>query len=308
MNVADATPAEIDTELARNYHLQDSARAEIDRANAVIERIDGAAGYEADLPWNSPERRAEAVAAVHAAAADLRGHSAAAAPLEARYADERWTRYYLVTNTGGHVHKSTHCDTCFATTRYAWLTEQSGMTPEALVDLAGEAACTVCFPWAPVDTLNRPTRLEAPERKAAREAREAEKAERLAKKVAKGLTTDGSEFQVAWYADDYRYQRPAPGAPAERRLVHDAKHTETFKTERAATQWYVAQHADNTTWERPAADLQVKRPAFDAIEAAVAAKHGQTVEQVRADLQRKIDAKVKRDRKEADATARRLGL
>jgi hypothetical protein len=212
-----------------------------------------------------------------------------------------------VTNTGGHVHKSRSCETCFVTTQYAWLTEQSGMSAEALVELAGESACTVCFPWAPVSTLNKPSRLEAPERKAAREAREAEKAARLAKKIEKGLTPDGSEFVVTWYADAMRYVRE-PGGKTEHRLVPNAKHTESFKTERAATLWYVTEHADSHVYPHKAAELAAMAPAFEQIEAAVAAKHGKSAEQVKAELAAKIEAKVKRDAKEREKYQRSLGL
>jgi hypothetical protein len=185
------TPAQIDTRLAAIYWEEAKVRAERDQALANLRRIVAAQGtYEAAYYWNSPEKQAEAERVINAADAEITRLGNEAEPLEAQYAARRWTRYYLVTNSNGHVHSSTSCDTCFPTTQYAWLTEQSGMTAEALVDLAGESACTVCFPWAPVAVLARPSVLEAPERKAAREEREAKRAARDAKKVEKALFTD----------------------------------------------------------------------------------------------------------------------
>lgn len=91
-----------------------------------------------------------------------------------------WTRYYLVANAGGHVHTSRACSTCRPTTEFAWLTEYSGHTAEELVELAGERACTVCFPDAPVDVTRRESRLRYDV-----EARAAKAAERTAKEDAK---------------------------------------------------------------------------------------------------------------------------
>jgi uncharacterized protein YhaN len=121
-------------------------------------------------------------------------------PLEALYREHKWTRYYLVDNTNGHVHSSMSCSTCYDSTAYYWCVDQSGLTAEELVELAGEEACTVCFPEAPVSALNRPSRLSTPEReerdrkKAEREARSAELAQ---KREANSLTNpDGSPVLV----------------------------------------------------------------------------------------------------------------
>lgn len=109
-----------------------------------------------------------------------------------------WTRYWIVTNTGGHIHSTMRCATCFPTTVFTWLPDQAGMTAEELVELAGESACTVCFPSAPVDLLRRPSKLEAPERKAAREKRDAEKAERERVKAEKAIPApDGSVLKLS---------------------------------------------------------------------------------------------------------------
>lgn len=108
-----------------------------------------------------------------------------------------WTRYFLVMNTNGHVHTSTHCSTTFPTTQWAWLPEQAGLSSEELVGMAGEGACTVCFPDAPIDQLRKPNTLDAPERREAREQREKEKAERERVKQEKSITApDGSVLRT----------------------------------------------------------------------------------------------------------------
>jgi hypothetical protein len=109
-----------------------------------------------------------------------------------------WSRFWIVVNSNGHIHSSMNCTTCFPTTAYAWLPSVSGSTDAEVIELAGEKACTICFPDAPVDTRNRPSKLEEPAKKAAREEREAAKAEREAKKAAKAIANpDGSVVKLS---------------------------------------------------------------------------------------------------------------
>lgn len=42
------------------------------------------------------------------------------------------------------------CSTCFPTTQFGWVTEFSGKDEAEIVAAAGEGACTVCYPSAPV--------------------------------------------------------------------------------------------------------------------------------------------------------------
>lgn len=105
------------------------------------------------------------------------------APLNAEY-DRRggWPRAFLVQNSGGHVHSSMGCGSCYPSTRYAWLTDYSGKDEDAIVYAAGELACTVCYPSAPVDVLKRvgeirrPCDLERERLAAIKAAKDAEKA------------------------------------------------------------------------------------------------------------------------------------
>lgn len=109
-----------------------------------------------------------------------------------------WTRAYLVDNSNGHVHSSMNCSSCYPTTRYHWLIEMADHTEAEIVEKAGERACTVCYPSAPVEHLARPTQFFTPDeqaKQAARAEREAKRAEKEAAQiVVTGLTgwTNGS--------------------------------------------------------------------------------------------------------------------
>lgn len=100
-----------------------------------------------------------------------------AEPLRAIYRAHYWNRFILV--PAGHLHRGTGCSTLRWTTQRYLLPDFSGADESEVVDLAGERACTVCFPAAPV---NRPSML--PVDVAAREAAAQERAEKAAKLAA----------------------------------------------------------------------------------------------------------------------------
>lgn len=191
MNFQTATPAEIDTDWAAINARIAAARADAQRLTSLIKRYSDSDYYADRIPGLNAELE-QAEAAEWAAIAETVPHQT---EWNRRGG---WTRYFLVDNANGHVHPDTNCSTCFPTTQYAFLPEQSGLTAPELVELAGEKACTVCFPWAPVDTLRRSTKLEAPARKAAREAREAKAAAAAAKKAAKAIPATTITTQGSW--------------------------------------------------------------------------------------------------------------
>lgn len=101
--------------------------------------------------------------------------------LNSIYEQDPWTRAFLVQNNGGHVHSSMYCNTCYLSTRFFWLIQYSNDDENTIVADAGEEACTVCYPSAPADVLNRPSRIVT----ADKTAKAVAKAERDAKKLAK---------------------------------------------------------------------------------------------------------------------------
>ena len=139
--------------------------------------------------------------------------------LNAIYNQDPWTRAFLVINSNGHVHSSMDCSTCFATTRYQWLIQYSNDDEKTIVEDAGKDACTICYPSAPAEVLNRPSRIVT----ADKVAKAAAKAERDAKKAAR----------IA------KEKANAPTASGEFLTYKEGKWTRVIKTERSAvTEWF----------------------------------------------------------------------
>ncbi|AYQ99311.1 hypothetical protein PBI_CANTARE_91 [Brevibacterium phage Cantare] len=86
-----------------------------------------------------------------------------------------WERYIIV--PGGHIHNY-GCTTLYATTQTVEAYMYSAEKVESLIEKAGDRACTVCFPDAPV---NKPSTIEQFVKE--REQREAEAKARAEKKA-----------------------------------------------------------------------------------------------------------------------------
>lgn len=202
--------------------------------------------------------------------------------LNAIYLQHKWTRAYLVTNANGHVHKNKNCSTCFPSTNYLWLTQYSGSPEEIIVSDAGQDACTVCYPSAPAEVLNRPSVIVT-EEKLEKEARKAERAEakrvREAKRIASAPTIDGSELLVS---DGWK-------------LSNGNFRVEELKTERTARIWYVdkSESLANYGQNKPEDEVAVIKESLENILSALAGKHGVSVDAVRADLDKKVAKRVK---------------
>jgi hypothetical protein len=162
-------------------------------AQANADKISQAYPYEATL--------GELVAAYDALVAQI--HEAKAIEQAGHDEFDRrggWTRYWIVANTGGHVHTTTACRTCYATTEFGWPTQLSGADGDQVVEAAGPLTCLTCFPEQREDILaNRPVRFDAfetPEQRDERLKREAALNERNAAKIAKGVTPDGKPLNL----------------------------------------------------------------------------------------------------------------
>lgn len=189
--------------------------------------------------------------------------------LSAVWAEEKWTRAFLVVNGNGHIHSSTNCSTCFATTSFEWLTAYSADPEIEIVTAAGETACTICFPTAPADILNRPATIRSKtrsEKEAARAAAAVAKAAREAKRKASAPTADGSPLVVPSRWSNY---------------------TEEIKTERTAiSYWYECE--DQISWLRTNDDkVEKSLTAQGLIEEALAGKNGISPSEQRKVLQGK---------------------
>lgn len=225
-NLSSATPAEIDTELYRLYSVEAKAKDSLTRAVVDMHRTAGDKGRYVGrssrkvhtMEWTEvletliqmahrevyPDR--DALASLKywtRIQTEVKEARKAAEPLNAEFTRRGgWDRAFLVQNDGGHVHNSMNCSTCnngeYAT-NFAWMTEYSGQTEEEIVEAAGERACTVCYPSAPVETLARPTKMFGPDelaKKAAAEERAAKAAEKATKAAEKAITApDGSPLR-----------------------------------------------------------------------------------------------------------------
>ena len=181
----------------------------------------------------------------------------------------QWTRAFLVLNSNGHIHSSLDCSTCFPTTRYEWLTQYSSDPESEIVALAGETACTVCYPSAPADILNQPATIQSKarsEREAASSARAAAKAVREAKKKASAPTASGQFLVIP-----SRY----------------GGRSEVIKTERTAVSaWNDAQNS--LDWDRKnnrSDNIELYVEIQVLVENALAGKHGVSASEKRLDLQ-----------------------
>lgn len=217
MNITTATPAEIDTIIA-----------ELDWQAAKIEaRV---AGAEDGIAYRKNRLRREPTEQMLAELADLQAQAAAARKLIEPYDAEfsrrgGWTRFFMVMNNGGHLHSSTRCSTCRRTTQFAWMPQYSGSNEAEIVDLAGEDACTVCFPDAPVSQQSRlPFRVE--EREAADKARaerEAKKAKAAADLIPYG-TRPSQSFKTLRSAENEAGRIIGYAVGARWQSAHDAEH------------------------------------------------------------------------------------
>lgn len=270
------TPFDVDTELN-----------EVLGALSAAEQVKAAALQQVTLVQRSGDRirygmtreqrleQAEAnLAKARAAIEPLRAH---VDTIDAEHARRgRWPRAFVVPQ--GHVHSSLGCSTCYPTTRFQLLPEYSDKTEAELVDDAGDRACTVCFPSAPVD---RPTKMELPEERQVREVRETQAAERDAKKLAaaaKAITTpDGEPLTIgAWNS------RWPTTIKTERAAMTEAK----SELRNLGTALYIAGQDDCTPEHRQKmlAHSEGHGADFSRLVAAIAAKQGKTEDEVVAEF------------------------
>lgn len=214
--MADNQPHEIDTKLAAIYRPIGDLVTKIENARAQLKL-----SYVA----RSPERKAELESIVTQARAAIAILDETAEPLEAIFRAAPWSRFFLV--DGGHLHRSRACSSLRWNTRIGWLPEYSGKSEAEIVELAGEACCTICYPSAPV---NRPSML--PVHIAERTAAAAEAAEKASKRKATaaaaitvGKTTyktqRAAENEIGWKVDCMIGSRYLTAADANHRARLD---------------------------------------------------------------------------------------
>jgi len=208
----------IDTELSALHNQRWNLVADLESAEDSIKFYEKYYPTSVEKIQESIEKVAEIKSAIFKVNVQIRD-------LDAIYNQDPWTRAFLVLASNGHVHSSMDCNTCFPTTRYQWLIQYSNDDEATIVDDAGKDACTICYPSAPAESLNRPSRIVTADKIAKAQAkaeREAKKAARIAKEKANAPTASGKSL-----------------------IYKEGKWTREIKTERSAvTEWY-SQYANS---------------------------------------------------------------
>ena len=207
MSVTKEFAVKIDTELSSWYDKRWSLISNLERAE------DTKKFYEKHYPTRVDEIE-KAIEKIAGIKSEISAVNVEIAKLNKIYNQDPWTRAFLVLASNGHVHSSTGCNTCFPTTRYNWLVQYSNDDENTIVEDAGQDACTICYPSAPAEVLNRPSRIVTADKIAKAQA----KAERDAKREAK-LAKEKAN---------------APTASGESILYKEGKWTRVIKTERTA--------------------------------------------------------------------------
>jgi hypothetical protein len=290
MQLTTATPAEIDTEIARiggeiAYWSANAARAERLIVSLVkdLEKL-GENLDEETLVYYREKRAGANRDAETAYAKANRIRTEQLMPLNAEYNRRGgWTRYYMVDNNNGHLHTHTECRNTYPTTEWYWMTGLSGLTADEAVEQAGELSCLTCFPGQRAEIeAGRPCRVETPRMTRTREQREADakaKADKRAAAAAKAITNpDGSTL-----------------------VIPDGTQGRTIKTEIAA-QRAASEAAFSIRWYNDTAHYSTAHPATPEWEktitlclTALAHKRGTDVEAERAALAKRVETKFVRE-------------
>jgi hypothetical protein len=181
-----------------------------------------------------------------------------------------WQRWLRVTNGNGHVHLDTNCQTCFPTTQWGLVPDLSGLNAKEMVEEVGDMACTVCFPWAPA---TKGWARTAAEREDIKRANQMEKVRKAAEKEAKAIQdVDGGRLR-----DSSGYVIETLNA-AWRDLTSAV---DWLKEPTYAGNPYVAKYQE----------------FIERAVAAIAKKVGKSPEEVRAEAERKVAERRKREKR-----------
>jgi hypothetical protein len=274
MDITTATPVEIDTVLAKlSYDL-------FKLTSRQAQYLKAAADYQAGHRNFNRRPDIEMAEKMEAAAEKLTPQihelNKEIRPLNAEFARRGgWTRAFLVNNSNGHVHNTQRCSSCFASTEFAWLTEYSDHNEDEIVADAGERACTICYPSAPAEVLNRPTKIFTKDEKAAQERKVELAAKRAAKEAKKVIDPETGE------------------------MVRD-QHNWEIKTEVAARNAILSVLEDKRHYGRPAGQPNAWGQDLDVVLArlirSLAAKQGRDEAELLAEYKAKDAKKAARDK------------
>lgn len=322
--LASMTPAEIDLILGRLYDRHWDASAHALRVREYIHLAVNDRGHYVRnrRTWKLPyfeakaqarrlaekpdtpegEEAAQALQKVDDAVAKVAAIDAEIEPYHDEYLRRGgWTRAFLAQSSNGHVHSSMNCSTCHngeQPTRFKWFPVYSGRSEEEIVADAGERACTVCYPSAPVEVRKCPTKFFTDEeisRQEAREAREAKAAAREAKALAEAISDPEGG---ALYRGDSRWDKVEKLRSAEMLMSASLAEIIWEKGRIGDPDWTYSNGRTPEIRERDA--------AYEAayFHRAIAHKTGETLAEVFDRINPKATAKYRRDRRAADRNHR----
>lgn len=209
--------------------------------------------------------------------------------LEAVYRRHYWTRAFLV--HGGHVHSSMECSTCNRQgndTQFVWLPQYSGSDETLIVDDAGERACTVCYPSAPISVLQRPTRIFSDEERQQLEEAEARRAQRDANRAARAAKapTQSGEPLVLEVGETQNSRGELRMRKVELKTERTALTfaTDIVAAQRSGSRWMAPYEVEPTHYAA----------VLEAITTSVAEKRGCSPADIISEITRKADAKIRK--------------
>lgn len=201
------------------------------------------------------------------------------------YKQDPWTRAFLVINSNGHVHSSMNCSTCFDTTRYNWLVQYSNDDEATIVADAGQDACTVCYPSAPAEVLNRPSRIVTADKVAKAQAkaeREAKRQAKIAKQIANAPTASGQPLAIP---------SDRPGKfdyiNTERTAVSEFNNNFYWSEQAITTHYYDGSAHTQESIDHQIARRDLKKQICQIIAQSLADKHGVSFDEMWAKLVKK---------------------
>ncbi len=205
-----------------------------------------------------------------------------------------WMRYSVV--PGGHIHTNWRdCHTLRPTTTVLWAYQASGDSVDEAIEVYGTVLCSHCFPDAPVAYIGGKTLTDAngnvltkAEAAAIADAKAAEKAAKLAAKNAKAVFVPGTTDLVL-DADlrEIKTERSLVTAIIDI-LANNGYYAESLNRRSSR-----ATKRDRNNWDNVTIDESY--PTYgewlDYAYGALAAKHGKTVDEVKAEMNKKLRAR-----------------
>ena len=201
------------------------------------------------------------------------------------YISDPWTRAFLVMNSNGHIHNTMECSTCFETTRFEWRVELSNDEEITIVEKAGEMACTVCYPSAPAEFLNKPTQIiskDQAEKSVARAERETKRLAKIAKEKASAPTLSGEALAIpSTYSDRVEYIK------TERTAVSEFNRNYSYSKQEIVTHYYDGKPHTAESITSQESNRATNLEICNIIANALASKHNVSFDEMWAKLTKK---------------------